>query len=258
MNRKITRGAATWAVFGALLIAWTGAAKAASSDEKGRVKDEQAQLAEREHFYRVIAGELSGSEPGPANKLARDLRDLPVEQVDAFTGDSNRYGGITDDLGFDPFVGLDCNECGPLDDAVVEDVEEIKEGNLDEVLDEYTEAIEPADTMDGPPGFLWLLWLVSFPAYSVAVYIRRRRAEETKYREFVGERQLVSKLREAAGELSAVDQQPLNDLAERLESQIDARVSYGLTKSKQLKLESLIAEAGEVLDAIEAGNKELD
>lgn len=245
-----------WLIAGVLLFTWSGIAAGRNAAEKDRVKDESAQIEKREHFYRVIAGELPGSEPGPANKLARDLRDLPEDEIDSFTGDSNRYGGITDDLGFDPFNGLDCHECGPLDRSVVDDVEEIKNGDLDEVMDHY--AVDPADTGSGPSKLIYFLWIISLPAFAGYLFVRNRRAEETKYREFVDERRLIGKLREASHELSPGNRQSIEDLADKLQSEIDTRVTFGQTKARQMKLEALIDEAGEVLGAIEAGNRTLN
>lgn len=248
-----------WLIAGALLFAWSGVSAGSNSAERNRAKDETAQLAKQEHFYRVVAGELSGNEPGPANKLARDLHDLPVEQIDTFTGDSNRYGGITEDLGFDPFNGVDCSECGPLDYEIALDVIAIKTDQLERVVDDLHAEVKPADTTSGPPTFAWFLWFFSLPTYVGVMYVRQRRGEERKYREFPEERHLLGELRDAQAELP---QGPLWDelerLSFRLQEQIETRVEYSKSKTQTMKLESLMQEGSDALEAIAAGNQTLD
>lgn len=255
---KIKRVAAIWALAGGLLLAWFGFAAGVNAGTEDQFSDDVAQMEKVEHFYRVVNGDLSGQEPGPVNKLARDLRELSADRVLDFTGDSNRYGGITSDLGFDPFNGVDCSECGQLDTQIVLDVLAIKEGELDSVLERLESEIDQPSTLAEPPDVLWILWILSLPAGVGFLYVRRRRGEESRYREFLGERTLVHELREAGRDLSDEERWRAAHLADQLEAQIEMRVQYRQSKAQEMKLDGLQKEASDALEAIAAGNKELD
>lgn len=259
MNR-IKRGATIWAVAGALLLAWSGFSWGANMGAEDRADDDRAKQEQLMHFYRVVAGDLSGQEPGPANKLARDLREIPVEDIETFTGDSNRYGGITDELGFDPFNGVNCSECGELDTQVVFDIQDIKDGELNTVLERLEDEIEPADTVAGPPGFLWAVWLISLPALAFALHMRERRSVESRYQGVIEERKLLEQLHQAREELpvGGRDWMAIAALEERLEEQIETRVNYKKSKTQEMKLERLMTEASDALESIAAGNKALN
>lgn len=257
---KIRRGAVIWAAAGALLLAWFGLAAGVNAGTNDEVKDAIAQQGKAEHFYRVVAGDISGQEPGPANRLARDLRELSEEEIISFAGDNNRYGGISEELGFDPFNGVDCSECGPLDTQVIFDVQAVKDGDLEGVLDRLESEVPKPDEMSGPPLLLWFLWFVSFPVTVGIKYVQRQRSEEDKYRDFPDERELLAQLREAKSELPPGHQEwlALDQLADQLQEQIDLRVSYKHRKTKEMKLEALTQEASSRLEEIEAGNKTLE
>lgn len=255
MTNKIKWGAVAWIAAAALLATWSGVAAGHNAQTSDRYDHQTAQLAKREHFYRVIAGKDSGEDPGPANRLARDLRDLSEDEVYNFEGDTNRYGGITEELGFDPFSGSRCDECGPLDNKLERDIALIKEGKLDAALQLH--AVQPASHMDGAPVFIWVLWLLSFPTYAAVVVIREKRGEEARYRDFTNERELVGELREAAKGLPEAQRWETQHLADQLEAQIEERISYSKSKSTQMKLEHLTLEAQNAKEAIEAGNKQL-
>jgi hypothetical protein len=79
-----------------------------------------AQSHKAQHFWDVVAGNSAGNEPTPGNKLARDIRSLDDATINSFRGNSNAYGGVVEEIGFDPFneSGLNCFECGPLSDSV--------------------------------------------------------------------------------------------------------------------------------------------
>lgn len=258
--KAIQRGAVVWSIAGALLLAWLVFSASANAGAESRVEDDIALAEKREHFYRVVAGDVDGFAPGPGNKLGRDLREIDAESLDSFTGDSNRYGGITDDLGFDPFNGVDCSECGPLDRDVIDDVTAIKEGNLDEVLDRIAEDVDPADSVPEPPTFLWIVWGLSLPVGIGTIYVRSRRSEESRYRDFAMERRLLGEINEAKETVSvrSVEWNELDALAQRLQAQIETRVNYRQDKLRKMRYETLIEEANEALDAVSAGNRALD
>lgn len=258
MNMK--RGVTIWLSVGALLLAWFGFSTGVNAGTRDRASEELAQEQKVEHFYRVVSGELTGSESGPANKLARDLRELPFEDLDTFMGDSNRYGGISDDLGFDPFDGVDCSECGRLDSEVILYVQEVKNGNLNLVIQELAEGVEEADLMSRPGSGIVFLWVLSLPVGIGILYVLGRRSEESRYREFSTERRLVSELREARSELppGTSDADVLDAMIVRLEDQIEMRVNYKKSKTQEMKLDHLMKEANATLGAITAGNRTLD
>lgn len=259
MNR-FKRGVAIWSAAGALLLAWAGLAWGVNHNEWNKAEAKIEQNIRLEHFYRVVGGELSGQESGPANKLARDLHDLPTSDLTSFTGDSNRYGGITDDLGFDPFNGVDCNECGKLDVEIINAVEQIKSGQLFLVLIELEREEVVGDLWPEVPGALWALWVIALPAGLGTMYVLKRRDEENRYEGVAEERRLLERLNHAKDELpvGSHDWVQLAQLGERLEEQIETRVSYRRSKTQELKLEGLKHEASNALDDIAAGNRALN
>jgi len=260
MSTKIKRGAAAWAFVGMLFLAWSGVVFGVNAAERDRAKEARAHAQKIEHFYQVVDGEISGSESGPANKLARDLKALPADQLEEFRGDSNRYGGIAGELGFDPFDGINCSECGPLDQEVIENVQTVKDGGLEQVLEGIESGIPTPNEAPRPPTFMWLLWLFSLPIAAGVVYLQKQRSEEDRYRGFPEERRLLAQLREAKGELPPGNKEwlALDQLADRLQEQIDMRVSYKKSKTQEMKLDALTQEASSALEDIAAGNKALD
>jgi hypothetical protein len=163
-------------------------------------------------------------------------------------------------LGFDPFDGVDCSECGPLDQEVIENVQAIKDGELEQVLEEIESGIPASNEASGPPTFVWLLWLFSLPITASVMYLQKLKSEEDRYKGFPEERQLLAQLHAAKNELPPGHKEwlALDELADRLQEQIDMRVSYKKSKTQAMKLEALTQEASNALEAIAAGNKELE
>jgi hypothetical protein len=96
-------------------------------------------VSQREgQFWLAVAGEGSDTMPVVASSLARDLNEIlgNEDAMGSFIGSSNRYGGITEAVGFDPFdsTGLRCNECGPLSAYTVRQMENIDDGGIAQVL----------------------------------------------------------------------------------------------------------------------------
>jgi hypothetical protein len=256
---------AAWLVLLVVLVVWTLVATISGHNENSRASEQRVAAAKVEHFYLVVAGERSGSEPGPGNKLARDLRDLHipvgssyVREVQAFRGDSNRYGGVTRDLGFDPFEGPNCQECGPLDFSVQDTVIAVKGGGIDAVIAEIESGIVEEDPISAPPLLLWFLWILSFPSFVAVTYIHTKRREESRYRDFSHERGLIADLKEARAQLPAsAERDRIDILIDGLQSQIDTRVNYAQVKKRDMRLDALVTDATEALGGIEAGNREL-
>lgn len=257
-----------WGAITLALSVWAIFAGVSGHNENARANEQRIAATKVEHFYLVVAGRLSGVEPGPANKLARDLRDLNVPEgddyesaVSRFRGDSNRYGGITRDLGFDPFEGPNCSECGPLDVAVQDTLVVIKgsAAGINEVIEDIEAGIVDDEPLSGPPIWLWALWFFSLPTYLAIDAIMVKRKEEERYREFGTERALLRQVHEIQGALPAGDPRAggLEQLARRLEAQMNRRVSFAGQKKQDMRLEALAAELEEAVEAIEAGNREL-
>lgn len=119
-----------------LILSFTGGSMIYQVINKAATNQVSRAASVEGHFWRVVAGQESGTAPGPANQLAKDIKDLSPKELREFRGDSNRYGGITDAIGFDPFdeSGLNCFECGPLDLHTIHNVELIHSHGLSSVL----------------------------------------------------------------------------------------------------------------------------
>lgn len=256
----IKRGVVAWIIAATVLVAWTGGARVYTSQEESRVADQVAQVEREVRFYQIVAGQEAGG-PTPADKLARDLSQIEDPfSVGDFKGDSNRYAGITESLGFDPFVdGDNCPECGVLDNEVAVRVIQVKEGGLDGVLAELQMPIAEAKSQSGPPTWLLVIWVLSLPTYVVVMYTRLRKSEEIKWREVASEKDLVGELRKAQHELPPGSDQwnALDNLADELEDQMARRLQYRDTKARAIRLQYLTEEATATLEALEEGNRQL-
>jgi hypothetical protein len=255
MGRTETKLTAGWVVCGAIWLAWAVFAFGANQAKDSNYRDKLDAAKTQQVFWRVVAGREQGNESGVLNKLANDLRATPASELVDFRGDSNRYGGITEALGYDPFNGPNCQECGPLDDAVVADAIEIKKGGLQAVV----ARLQPPkpDHVSGPPLVLWLVWLVSLP---LAVFGYKRYAQhrhEVKYGEYTQELELADSLSSAMKGLPSPQADELGVLRSKLLEGIDQRVKYGEDEAKQMRLAALKEEALATLEAIDEGNRVL-
>lgn len=149
----------------------TGISAGNQAYDHAKQRDAARVAASEAHFWKVVAGEESGTAPTVDNRLASDLA-TRLDDPDAirdFRGDSNRYGGISDAIGYDPFdgAGLDCVECGPLDAETMAKIEQIQAGKLDEVIGDLNLVADDTFTLT-PAGISFqswygLLWLVGGP-----------------------------------------------------------------------------------------------
>lgn len=89
-------------------------------DNDFEAEDQWEEQVDRETFYLMVKGDV---EPNSilVGEFVEDLQERlaqpnPQQAVADFRGNSNLYGGIEDNLGFDLFDerGLQCEECGPL------------------------------------------------------------------------------------------------------------------------------------------------
>jgi hypothetical protein len=252
------RGAvAAWLAAGLLLLSWSGVAAISEAKAKDNYGDAKAQAGKVAQFYLIVAGELDG-QGGVLNKLARDLRDLETTtDVYEFTGDANRYGGITGELGFDPFAGVNCDECGPLESTVAANVVAAKGGGVQGVI----EGLQPPEPKDysGAPLPLWLLWGISLPGGLLLFMWWAKRKDRRLEREMPDEMRLVREINEALEQTfdNPHDRYELVEMRGKLLEAINERVRYGEQEARNIKLRELREEIGDSLSAIEEGNKAL-
>lgn len=175
-------------IFGAIvaaLIVFGGLSGIVQAVDHNEAVIEQ-QVSQREaQFWRAVAGEGSGTLPVVASQLARDLNDIlhDPEAINAFVGTSNRYGGITDAIGFDPFdeTGLRCQECGPLDERTLQNLRLIADGRLADILATTEVPIPDSSITVTPlglsvPATVALTWVVGGPlSLAGALMLTRRR-----------------------------------------------------------------------------------
>lgn len=131
------------------------------------IERQAERVAAERHFWRAVAGEESTSAASVENQLAQDLASTPKSELGSFRGDSNRYGGITDAIGFDPFngSGQNCSECGPLKESVRSRVALAKSGQVGQVIASVpVPNTDPAFVLTpfGISAFVWVtgIWLL--------------------------------------------------------------------------------------------------
>lgn len=253
--RNVKIAAVTWATVGFLLLVWFVFALGTNAGGDSEYEKQVAAAAKQEQFWRIVAGDGRGPE-GALNKLAMDLREMEVEDLYSFRGDSNRYGGISGELGFDPFNGVNCSECGPLDPEVIETTVRVKNGELSEVLI----ALQPEkpEPPDGPSYALWFVWFLGWPVVLGVPYVMHKREVERRYADYSLEMGLVRTLNEAAEEADWQQQEQLQRLSHGIQDTVERRIEYGESASRSLRLEELMREAQETLDAMNEGNRALD
>lgn len=174
------------------------------------VDESNGAISEEIGFWNSVATGGSNS-PSVENRLARDLavrlgpvqpgvNELPDEIVD-FRGSSNAYGGITEEIGFNPFTNQGCDECGPLNDEALNSLLLIKQDRLGLVVDELEDGIGSTSwrvSDDAPLYVLPLLYgagaglMVGLPA--LPGWWRRRQEEERMRRHFPEQMELIDEI----------------------------------------------------------------
>lgn len=125
---------------------------------------EQEQVAERNHFYRVIAGEEATRSNKASDKLAIKLHGWLEEGApeSEFVADSLDFPGVSQQLGFNPFNpgSRACEECGNLSQGLQEDLEVIQNGQVDSLVTPVPQADTHIQvTPFGEPIWLSLFWI---------------------------------------------------------------------------------------------------
>lgn len=164
MSESSTQGAIAGVVLAVVLFCTAGAGVWQAAIGHPAAQQRNERLSAEVHFWNAVAGESSTDAPTVENQLASDLANVPANKLASFRGDSNRYGGITDAIGYDPFngAGLNCVECGPLKSSVLRDVKLAKAGGLATVLAEVKAPVDGQGYTLTPfrvSVFAWVLFL---------------------------------------------------------------------------------------------------
>lgn len=201
------------------------------------------------------AGGAELSVPSVERKLGADIYAYVRAhngQLDGFRGDSNRYGGISDAIGEDPFDGVNCSECGPLKAEW--------ETNLEQTALGKAATSELIDMPDKPSswyqtiGTLLVLWLLVLPVLFVGSrYWRWRREQKTTSTYSLEDHRLLNSLNRQLGE--GRDDPELNELRLGLQQALRERATAGEDEKNEMLIERLKTEARDRLDALEAGNR---
>ncbi|MDB5178765.1 MAG: hypothetical protein JWN01_708 [Patescibacteria group bacterium] len=132
-----------WAAVVAALLVLVGVAGATEYSQHREQRQAAIYAHNRTEFWKVIAGVGQSGRNSADITLAEDLRKalgpvgsnapLPAAIRD-FQGDANLYGGVTSDLGFNPFAGNQCRECGSLTPSVQSKLLQIKHGGVERIV----------------------------------------------------------------------------------------------------------------------------
>lgn len=135
-----------------------------------QAQTEQAQVVERNEFYREIAGLQEGDSLDASDKLGIALNnrfeDVDTETefdqvVEEFVASSRDYPGIVDQIGFNPFDsgGRSCNECGVLSSDMINKLHIIViDGNVSSLITQVPVVdTTTTTTLFGMPVWLQLL-----------------------------------------------------------------------------------------------------
>lgn len=251
------RAGVLWAVIGLLLLFWLGSSAISNHNTRSDYKRAQKHAQVMDHFWQVVAGKDPGQEETVTNKLGRDLRVLTPQGLFLFRGDSNVYGGISSEMGFDPFNGPNCSECGPLDPDIIAQAIKVKDGGLKQVI--AREQPPKPHLTGGPAAFSFVLWVLALPIMFAAISLGHNRAQGQRYKDMSGEVGLVHQMDKALEGTfdNPQDRADLQVLRNKLMDQIDTRVKYGQRAKQTMQLDRLKQEATDSLSSIEQGNKTL-
>lgn len=144
-----------------------------------------ASAARQEQFWTEVAGPTARQSVGA--RFARDIRELRGSQVDTFRGNSNTYGGVVDEIGFDPFdrTGLNCDECGPLSGDTRTRLASVQGGGLSSVLTDIH--VDPLVGYEFTPfgwpvlSVLTLTWVLGGPPTLAVAHLKLRTTRPSAY-----------------------------------------------------------------------------
>lgn len=266
MNTRIRRAFRIWASAGTGVVAALGIMFGATVAHNGSIHNQIQQAHARQHFWAVVAGRDAPDEFTVANKLGSDLRLLvgPVDgnatrlppPLTSFRGDPNAYGGITDEIGVDPFVsGGGCNECGPLTGYMQAGLLDVKRGHVDEVI----AAAKPSVHERSAAWMLWVLvvYALTFPLYVVAMRLPAARRQRSLEAQYPNEAKMVERLDRAIGQLppGTREYEDFSRMRERLQRELAMRVSDGTDDTvSERRLQKTKQEASRMIEAMEEGN----
>ncbi|NQV06973.1 hypothetical protein HQ535_10495 [bacterium] len=170
-----------WKILGSLLVTvsiglsfFTGVLGAKRINDGSGFERSQLAYEQQVHLnemWQIIEGDLPRP-PGTeaytllADRLATVVDGAPSSgdiTTESYTAPPRTYRGITSEIGFDPFDSELCNECGDLNQYMVERLRDIKDGRLPSLI----EAVE-APVNDVGWGFTALpFWLELFVVWQI-------------------------------------------------------------------------------------------
>lgn len=239
-----------------VLIVFLVAGTVVNSVYSSGYSHDQQVAATRAHFWLVVGGQDQGDQPTAADRLAKDLHELPRSQIRSFRGNSNTYGGVSIDLGEDPFTGFCGHECGPLTNEMVAKTRDARSGRASRVI--ASEVPEAPQHIPTPWWFLgvWLLAGLLIPAWP---YIQQWRHESALRHAAPEEARLLEQLTDTVRALPMADPRraELLLLRNKLESALERRSNIG-TSQIDYRINDLLTEARSSLEAYEAGNQAIE
>lgn len=264
INRRYSQLALKiWGLAGGVVAMIFVAVILVASVHNSGVNSANHQIEARHHFWQVVAGQTTPSAPTVDNKLALDLRVAlhsrnPSQAINNFTGNSNEYGGITDQIGVDPFSGQSCHECGPLSSYMKDRLGEIRNGNVAEVV-----------ATDKPTGhkystsWVWILalvWLISLPLMLYFPTLTRRHKLKSVEEVFPEDGRMIDKLDKAMRELPPGDPQynEFRDLRDKLDAALNRQLVSTKDEVAKTRRKELAEQARVSIAAYEEGNKYLN
>jgi hypothetical protein len=253
---------AAWATACVALLVWTVGAGIAGSVQTRHYHHAQEQVAVQTHFYRVIAGQDAVG-VHVNDTLASDLRSTPKDKLPLFQGTSNQYGGITAEIGVNPFDNTCGVECGRLVPSVLQNVERARDG--------HPPTIRAAKHVTS-----WLLPFALFVAVVIGGILlgfagtltkwqRRRSAQQSLRAAYPEECRTLDRLQHQMDLLSVHHMTPreqaryaqLAEMHDGIEAALKMRIDPDSVDDQisEARADKLLTEASQVLAAVEAGNE---
>lgn len=265
MRVSIRRAGQAWAAVLALLLVWLVVAGVSGAASNRSYESELREAQARASFYLVVAGERSPRVGQVEDKLGGHLNQIPADRLGDFQGDSNRYGGITEALGVDPFTGECGTECGHLTPDFQEKIEIVKAGGADAVI-EGERPEQEGGLSSSVPLILIVLWLATGVAAYLLLMVRIRAArvgQQQSLREaYPDECREIDRLDAVMKALPPGGRQydELQRLRDGIEMGLRRRLDPSVVDDhlSEARLERLMVEAGKTLRAVEEGNRVLD
>ena len=231
--------------------------------------------AHRTHFYEVVAGKITDLQPTVDDTLASDLSKISVSRLADFRGDSNRYGGVSSDLGVKVFA--DCGgDCGALTDQMIQNVTDAKNGNVSAALGSNRPS-KASSSLTGIALVAIVLWLAIAGLGLASPMLRRRKRHEKLRRAYPDECGTIDRLNAAMdaiapGKIDLMSRRQAtisrgqydelkrmrDGIEEALQVRIDPTFASSSPQLASRQVEKLMTEASLTLKSVETGNTTAD